>query len=173
MEVGEEEQKRNDEGCIEAPTEDPGAAGASEMVEDEHGHYEEASPKLQQLAIGDHFLPLGANPKGAHQVVSVHDNVHGAVGDEHHGERGLSAVHADVRHDDHHGVMVDVQKGEPVHGVAEDDQKGVHEFYDLGEDRTCKGRTRHLRKKESEGDVRNNREAKKARGGAWGFAGVP
>ncbi|KAK5774767.1 hypothetical protein PVK06_042623 [Gossypium arboreum] len=103
------------------------------MVEGKHRHYQKARPELHQLEICDHFLPPWANPKGAHQVISVHHNMDGAVGDQHHRERRLGAVDAHVRHDDHHRVMVDVKKRQPFHGVTEDDQKGIHEFNDLGE----------------------------------------
>ena len=48
--------------------------------------------------------------------------------------------HPYVAHDHHRGVMVHVEECEPMDGVAEYDQEGVHELYDLGEDATKKPR---------------------------------
>ena len=80
MKVGEQVQKRNDEDCIEAPTQNPRAARPSQVVEDKHSHDQKACPELQKLKIGHQFLPFRALPDGAHQVVGVHNNMHYAVG---------------------------------------------------------------------------------------------
>ena len=59
--------------------------------------------------------------------------MHGGVGDEHRREQRLRRLHPYVAHDHHRGVVVHVEECEPVDGVAEYDQQGVHELYDLGE----------------------------------------
>ncbi|XLR46641.1 hypothetical protein S83_031301 [Arachis hypogaea] len=59
--------------------------------------------------------------------------MHGGVGKEHRREECLRGLQPYVAHDDHVGVVVHVEKREPLDGVAEDDEECVHELKDLGE----------------------------------------
>lgn len=59
--------------------------------------------------------------------------MHRGVGHERDGEQGLGGVQPNVAHDQDCGVVVDVEEGEPLEGVTENDQEGVHEFENLGE----------------------------------------
>lgn len=38
-----------------------------------------------------------------------------------------------ITHDEHSSVMVDVEEGQALDGIGEDDEKGVEEFEDFGE----------------------------------------
>lgn len=133
MKVWEQEEKRNDEECIEAPTEEPGATRAREVVKNQHNHDQETRPELQKLEIRHHLLPFGADSEAAQQVVGVHYDMHHAIGDHHHRERRLSTVQAHVTHYHYHRVMVHVEKRQSFHGVTQDNQKRIHEFDNLGQ----------------------------------------
>ena len=59
--------------------------------------------------------------------------MHGGVGKKYRREQRLRGLQPDVAHDHHVGVVVHVEEREPLDGVAEDDEEGVHKLEDLGE----------------------------------------
>lgn len=59
--------------------------------------------------------------------------MNGGVGDERYREQRLRRRQPEVAHYHHHGVVVDVEEGEPAGaGSTEDDQKGIYKFENLG-----------------------------------------
>ena len=134
MEVHEQNQKRNIEEDIEPPSPDPTATCLPVKMIDEHPNQaDEAGHELKYLKLGDSPLPLGPGSERGEQVVSVHDDVDGGVGDDDCREERLGGVQGEEAHDQNHGVVVHVEEGEPFDGAAQDDEEGVQEFKHLGE----------------------------------------
>lgn len=57
----------------------------------------------------------------------------GGVGYDDGREERLRGVEPEVAHEQHHGVVVDVEEGEAVEGAADDDEEGVDELVDFRE----------------------------------------
>lgn len=117
MKMKKEGEKRGVEESIEAPSGDTGATGSGEVVVEHESGNGEAEEELENLAVGDGALPGGRDPEGAEEVVGVHDDVDGGVGEEGDGEEGLGAVEPEVAHKGNGGVVVHVEEGEPFHGA--------------------------------------------------------
>lgn len=133
MKINKEGQERGIKNRIEAPAPNPGASGSGEVVVEHETRNCEAEDELDDLAVGDGALPGGADAEGAEEVVTVHDDVDGGIGEERDGEEGLGGLEPEVAHEEDGGVVVDVEEGEASEGAGEDDEERIEEFEDFGE----------------------------------------
>ena len=95
------------------------------MIPNRDGQRRKAEDELRNLAISDHLLPSGSNAEAAEEVVGVHKNVDGGIGDEGEGEEGLGGVEPEVGHDDDDGVVVHVEEGEGLPAGVDEDEESV------------------------------------------------
>jgi len=111
MKINKKSQKRGVEEGIEGPAPNSGAA-RGEVVVEHKGRNSEAEEELENLAVGDGALPGGAEGEGGEEVVGVHDDVDGGVGEEGDGEEGLGGLKPEVGHEEDGGVVINVEEGE-------------------------------------------------------------
>ena len=95
------------------------------MIPNRDGQRRKAEDELRNLAISDHLLPSGSNAEAAEEVVGVHKNVDGGIGDEGEGEEGLGGVEPEVGHDDNEGVVVHMEEGEALPAGVYDNEESV------------------------------------------------
>lgn len=106
------------------------------MHPEEHSRHGEANNKLPYLDLRDQPLPSGgpAPAEGGGEVVGVHEDVDGGVGEEGEGHEGLAGAEPEVGHDEDEGVVVEVEEGQGFRAPGvEEDEEGVEELVDLGE----------------------------------------
>jgi len=112
VKINKKGEKRGVEERIEAPAPNSGAARGGEVEAEHEGRNREAEEELENLAVGDGALPGGAEGEGGEEVVGVHDDVDGGVGEEGDGEEGLGGLKPEVGHEEDGGVVVHVEEGE-------------------------------------------------------------
>lgn len=125
MEIKKESEKREIKNSIEAPTVEAGASRSEEMVIEHEERDSKAEQELQDLAIGDEAFPGRSNTDGGEEVVRVHDDVDGGVGEEGDREERLGSMKPEEGHEEDGGVVVEVEEREAAEGTREKDEESV------------------------------------------------
>lgn len=133
MEINKQGQQGGVEDGVEAPAPDTRASRSGEVVAEHQAGDEEAEHELHDLTVGHRLLPPRPQPDAAQEVVAVHQDVDGGVGDEGDREERLRGLEPDVAHDEDRRVVVHVEEREPLEWAGEDDEEGVDELEDLRE----------------------------------------
>lgn len=133
VEVCEESDEGNHVSDLEIqPSEREGA-----RPDDATGRLDDRQHELDQLPLSDVLLPPEVRTHGRdgrQPVVGVHEDVDEAVkcGTEIRMAAG-DPVHHEPPDVEHGGMVVDVQHCDLVVVLAQDEEEGVHELYELGE----------------------------------------